>query len=1055
MNPSRYYRKSFLWMSFLAGAFLFSGGTVPAQTYYFDNYSVSDGLAQSKVFAIIQDRNDYIWLGTEGGVSRFDGLGFENFTSEDGLAINGVRTLFEDSLGVLWFGHTGGGITRFDGRKFEIFREASMFINSDITSINQDSGGRIWITTAQNGAMTIWNPESASSSDFKYEQFKGGRLSDRVFGLFITADSSLYFITDIGLQKKPPRSDEFEKFFIQGMGYFQVTCFLEDSKGNFWFGTYNDGLYRFDRGTEKLDFYNTRNGLAHNFVSTLVEDSRGNIWVGTWGGGLTRIMDGKLRTYNRENGLQDLKIWTVLEDVEGNILIGTNENGLCIYKGEQFVSFTEKNGLINDQVWAVLQDRTGKFWFGTNGGISIYDPARPPGQDFRHLTADEYAIGNQIRFLKEDRQGHIWIGTYGNGTFEYDPVIRKFSYSFQINSYNQQLIVTAMDIDSDNNLWVGTTDGLIYYNIDRRQVQYLTQVHGLAGTDISALYSDSRRILWIGSKGKGITTIERDSIRPLVLDFDFTPNSFAESSDGRIWVGTEGQGIFALEGRKLVGHLSRQDGLLANLITLVNVDEDNNVFIGTNKGLNKYIAAEDKIYTYMEKNGFVGIETKNNASFRDRKGNIWFGTVGGVMKYDPEKEYRSGIDPLTHITRMRVNLEDREMVPGMKMGYQENSVIFDFNSICLTNPDAVSYQYKLEGADVDWLPRTDQTTATYPALRPGRYVFQVRARNSDGIWNEEPVSFAFQIRPPFYARWWFILICVFLGTAAILTYIALRTRKLRRENQILEEKVRLRTAQVVAQKEELAQKNKDITDSIQYARRIQFAILPPDIPFSNTFILFKPKDIVSGDFYWLLEMNGKEFIAAVDCTGHGVPGAFMSIIGHNMLNKVVKEYGVLKPSEILKQLDAEVTKTLHQQDENVKVLDGMDMTLIAYQKQKGLIEFAGAINPIYLVRRGELIETKGDRFPIGRSVLSLTKEFTNHEIKVQEGDTIYMFSDGYADQFGGKNGKKFKIARMKELILNIQDKTMQEQRSFLESTIETWRGEYEQVDDILIIGRGF
>jgi len=624
---------------------------------------VSEGLAQSKVFAIIQDRNDYIWVGTEGGVSRFDGVSFKNITSEEGLAINGVRCIFEDSIGFIWLGHTGGGITRYDGRNFEVFEEATMLISSDITSINQDPGGSLWITTAQSGALNIWNPEAAGTSEFKFEQYHGRRLSDRVFDMHIGSDSILYFITDIGVQTKIPDSVEFKKLNIQGMGYFQVTSFLEDSKGNFWFGTYNDGLYKYTRkeGTGDLDardsgdlsFYNTRNGLAHNFVSTLFEDSRGNIWVGTWGGGLSRIQSTDsgtgtetgtdsdsgtgtgevLYTFNTDNGLHDLKIWSVVEDVEGNILIGTNENGLSIFKGEQFVSFSENNGLINNQVWAVLQDRGGKFWFGTNGGISIYDPALSAGQDFRHITSDRYNMGNQIRFLKEDRQGHIWIGTYGDGSYEYIPGQGRIIYSPRINSYNQQQIVTAMEIDRENNLWVGTTDGLIYYDINHRQVAYLTQVHGLAGMDISALYADSKGILWVGAKGKGITTIDGDSISPLEMDNNFTPNCFAESSDGRIWIGTEGQGIFAIQGRELVGQLSTRDGLLANLITLVNVDGDDNVFIGTNQGLNKYVVAEDRIYTYMEKNGFVGIETKNNASCLDRNGNVWFGTVGGVVKY--------------------------------------------------------------------------------------------------------------------------------------------------------------------------------------------------------------------------------------------------------------------------------------------------------------------------------------------------------------------------------------------------------------------------------------
>lgn len=1022
-----------------------------SQTYYFDNYSVKDGLAQSKVFTVIQDRNDHIWIGTEGGVSRFDGVNFENFTSEDGISLNGVRNLCEDSHGTIWMGHTGGGVTRFDGEEFERLDFMQILFRSDVTDIVEDPRGHLWMTSASDGALVIWNPE-APAGEIRYEQFKGSQLSDRVFDLYVGRDSTLYLITDLGIQKKVSDEGEFESFFIEGMGYFQITSILEDSRGDLWFGTYNDGVYFYDTSEEKLEFYHTRNGLAHNFVSTLFEDSDGAVWVGTWGGGITRISDGEFRTFDTSNGLQDLKIWRIYEDVEGNILIGTNENGLSIFKGERFTYYNEENGLVNNQVWSVLQDRSGKYWFGTNGGITIYDAGK---SSYRYLTADRYTIDNQVRFLKEDNRGNIWVGTYGNGTFEYVPRGDRFNFSFLINSYNRQLIVTAMEIDHENHLWVGTTEGLIYYDIDREQVQFLTQIHGLSGVDISAIYADSKGMTWVGSKGKGITTIEGDSIRQLTLNFEFTPTCFAESADGRIWIGTEGQGIFAVEGRNVVKHLSIQSGLLANLITLVNMDDENNIYIGTNQGLNKYVTSEDRLYTYMEKDGFVGIETKPNASFRDDGGMLWFGTVGGVMRYDPSRERGKSIDPLTHIMRMRVNLEPREMTEGLKLGFQENSLIFDFKSICLANPDAVRYQFMMEGADVDWLPETGQTTATYPALPPGRYVFMVKARNSEGVWNAEPVSYSFQIKPPFYATWWFILICVILGGIGILSYIKYRTAKLRRENQILEKKVRERTATIVAQKEELAQKNKDITDSITYAKRIQDAILPPEVPFQDTFILFKPKDIVSGDFYWLLEKDDKEFIAAVDCTGHGVPGAFMSIIGHNMLNKIVKEYHIETPAEILQHLDEEVSKTLHQRGEEVTVRDGMDMSLISYDRQRKVLEYAGAYNPILLIRDGELNETKGNRFAIGRSEAGHEKIFTNHEIRVKNGDSVYMFSDGYADQFGGEMGKKFKTAPFKELLLNLQEKSMEEQRSILDSTIEAWRGNIEQIDDILVIGRRF
>jgi len=1027
-----------------------------AQTYFFDQYSVGQGLAQSKVYTIIQDRNDYIWLGTEGGVSRFDGITFENFTSENGLAVNGVQAILEDSAGVIWLGHRGGGITRFNGKSFEKLEIFSLFLDSDVTPFTEDHPGNIWITTAGDGVICVWNPEAAPD-ELQYEHYLGKRLSDQIFQSYLGRDGTLYLITDIGIKMYNPAENDFDQFYIEKLPlYFQIITMIEDSNGNFWFGTHHDGLYKYETAKDTFVFYNTRDGLGHNIVSTLYEDRKGNIWAGTWGGGITRLNNNGLITFDLSNGLPDIKIRCVIEDIEGNILIGTNENGLAIFKGEHFVTYSTDDGIIDDQIWAVLQDRTGKYWFGTNAGITVYNPSADKAHRYRYLTSDKYVMGNQIRYIKEDFNGHIWIGTNDAGTFEYLPATDKLNYNFLLNSYNRQGIVSAMDIDRDNNLWVGTIDGLIFYDIDNKQIQRLTQIHGLAGSDISSVYADSGGTVWVGARGKGLTKITGDTAIQVKLDITFTPTCITEDQHGWIWTGTEGQGVYAITGDTVAAHFSRQNGLLASLITLVVTDNQGNVYFGTNRGLNKYSRNENKIYTYARKNGFTGIETKNNAAFRDYQGNLWFGTVAGVTRYDPDLEQRLNIEPLTHIIKMRINLEEREMLPDMKLRYTENSIIFDFTSICLTNPDAVRYQFKMEGADVNWMPETEQTTAVYPALKPGKYIFQVKASNSDGIWNTEPIKFAFQIRPPFYQTTWFILICILLGCISILLYIKVRERNLRRENRILEEKVRERTAVVVAQKEELAQKNKDITDSIQYAKRIQFAILPPVIPFRDTFILFKPKDIVSGDFYWLDVKDGKEFIAAVDCTGHGVPGAFMSIIGHNMLNKIIKEYGITKPSEILQYLDKEVNNTINPGDETDTVKDGMDMTLICYSRKEKLLEFSGAYNPIYIVRKGELIETKGDRFAIGRTVGdNMKKVFTNHEIKIMDGDTIYLFSDGYADQFGGISGKKFKSGPMKELLLNIQDKSMEEQKMILNSTLEAWRGNIEQIDDILVIGRRF
>ena len=248
----------------------------------------------------------------------------------------------------------------------------------------------------------------------------------------------------------------------------------------------------------------------------------------------------------------------------------------------------------------------------------------------------------------------------------------------------------------------------------------------------------------------------------------------------------------------------------------------------------------------------------------------------------------------------------------------------------------------------------------------------VIASNSQGIWNSKPVTFHFIIKPPFYLTWWFILISIVLIVVIVVMYIQIREQNLIKEKIILEEKVKERTAEVVQKSMEIEEKNRDITASIRYAERIQRAMLPREDTFHETFVLFMPKDIVSGDFYWMYDNGDHQFIAAVDCTGHGVPGAFMSIIGHNSLNKVVREYGITRPSAILDQLNTEVMKALMQRHEET-INDGMDLALIAFDRKKFTLEFAGAYNPLYVVRKGEVIAYKGDRFPIGMTTMEIKR----------------------------------------------------------------------------------
>lgn len=1029
---------------------LLSGPELNAQNYFFDNYGVAEGIAQSTIFDIIQDQNDYVWLGTRAGVSRFDGTLFLNYTVEDGLAENGVRVMFLDGNSNLWLGHSGGGVSIYNGSSFKVFSEPGEVFSSDITGITSDNGGNIWITSEGSGAVRI-SRLGSRLADSEKEHYIGNTLSDRIFGVYTGKDGTLYFITDAFIKTYDPAGNQFQSYTADGMPtFFLITSIFEDKANNLWFGTFHGGLYKFNKAKQSIQVYDIRDGLASNWISAVAEDRNGNIWAGTWGGGITLISPNGLKTFNLGNGLNDLMVRKILEDQEGNILIGTNEHGLSIYKGERFVSFNTDDGLKNPQVWAIEKDRNGKFWFGTNEGISIYDPVKG-FSTFSKLESD------RIRFLKEDAKGRLWIAAENQGVFTLNQNNQQFSYEPRLNSYIRKLIVTALETDGKGIVWAGTLDGLVAYEYDTRSTGYYTQTSGLAGNEITAIYNDPKGRLWVGTRGGGLSLMEGDSFRIFKLEEEFTATCMTMDPDGFLWVGTEARGVMKIDpsNNSVIAQFRQTDGLLANLINLIESDDKGDIYIGTNKGLNIYKADENKLYSFTKRVGFVGIETKPNAVYRDQEGKLWFGTISGVTRFDPGIPWAMNKEPLTHIIRFMVNLQERPMQAGLKLNSKEKDIVFDYISICLTNPEAVRYQIRLEGAESDWRPVTTQTTATYPALAPKKYTFQVKAQNSDGFWNEEPIEYSFQIKPPFYLTWWFILICVVALVAAVVSYIKIRERNLLEEKRILEEKVAERTAEVVAQKEELAEKNKDITDSIRYAKRIQFAMLPEEIPFPDTFILFKPKDIVSGDFYWVDKVGELEFAAACDCTGHGVPGAFMSIIGANSLNKIVREKGIYETGAILENLNEEIINSLKRTDDGSAIMDGMDMALFRFNPSKMELQFSGAYNPLVIIRENEVDELKADRYSVGRSSSDEKKIFNTQTIEVKKGDVVYAFSDGYADQFGGQTGKKFKYKPMKELFLAIHDKPMEEQKQILNSTLEAWRGDISQVDDILIIGRRF
>lgn len=377
----------------------------------------------------------------------------------------------------------------------------------------------------------------------------------------------------------------------------------------------------------------------------------------------------------------------------------------------------------------------------------------------------------------------------------------------------------------------------------------------------------------------------------------------------------------------------------------------------------------------------------------------------------------------------------------------DNVINFDIVVPAYLNKDLTEYQYYIDKVMDDWSQWSTKTSYSMGIPKAGSYELRIRARD---LWGQigESVVVNFTIKAPFTQTTLFYVLAVIAVLLLIFALVRFRERQLHEKNRVLEQKVRERTAEIEAQKEE-------ITSSIEYASRIQMAMLPVSGVFTECFddyfIIFKPRDIVSGDFYWIGEDGNNIYFTVADCTGHGVPGAFMSTLGISILNEIITHHSNLKASTFLNILRDQVKMLLHQTGKEGEAADGMDISLCVLRKNRKMLQFSGAFNPLYVHTGGELKEFRADRMPIGIHYGD-EASFTNHEINVKPGDVIYLLSDGLTDQFGGPEGSKFKKAQLKKLLAAIHHRPLSEQKKLIELEFLKWKGSNEQVDDVTVIG---
>lgn len=1066
-----------------------------AQQFHFKSYSLEEGLSRSGVYYILQDNAGFLWIGTEGGgVCKFDGVKFTSYTRQNGLASENVRVIFQDDRNVLWFG-TSNGLSYYNGKSFNTLTEDDGLADNFVRSITQDHDGNIWIGT--NRGISIIDPDEKGISGKLKVNFTLPHMKIRSL---LAQDDIVWIGTDKGLCK-------FENNGIEvinkskGLSHDLVLNMFIDSHSNLWVGTQN-GLNLI--GSDTIKSWGLGDGLIHERVRSITEDTYGQIWVGTTEG--ISIFNGKnFNSLSEENGLSNDRIRCVTSDNFGNIWVGTFFGGIMRYNHQDFISYTPSEGLVSNQILSINEDEKGDIIVGTYDGVSKMKILNNQLIGSKTVNLDNGLTSNSVRTVFKDENANYWYGTdLGISIIGPDGI-------FQINKgdgLKNTEVTSIKEINSQ--YWVGTNEGLAiiekqegYSNFN---IKFLNKKDGLAGKEVSCILQTGEDEVWVSFADGKLSVFENDRLlNPVVPDAVNEILSMGLDSTGRIWLGTNGNGLFygTYEGEHQefqLSNLSKSDNLVSNTIYSILIVKGQ-VWTGHENGLDLITFESDSIIgvkSFGPERGFFGLQNNQNSSFRDSKGNLWFGTVNGLfcLKQIEIDQFTSGTPSINYISSVKINDKSMDwsnsewctktdgnygLPTDLVLPYNQQNISFEFIGLNFVSPKSVKYRWRLAGFNEDWCAPTSKTYASYTNLAPGDYSFLLQSSDENGIIIEESTAFKFTIEKPFWLTWWFRIVALLLGVIIIWAVMRWRTQALKKKNIALENVIADRTKEIQMQADELQHKNKEVTDSIQYSRRIQGSILPGTSRlnglFENYFIYYAPKDIVSGDFYWVdqcLENKKHIFFAAADCTGHGVPGAMVSLIGTRALNTSVRESLLTKTNEILDSTNEIVVEAFTDMVSGEIIKDGMDIALcgLDYKDEQNIqFQFSGAQNPAWIIRKEEeanlvingielepnmllngykLFDIKGTKQPIG--YFESVQPFELNAGQVMKGDRIYLFTDGYADQFGGPKGKKFKYKTLKELILNAQRRPISDQRKIFKEAFHEWKGNAEQVDDICLMG---
>lgn len=882
--------------------------------------------------------------------------------------------------------------------------------------------------------------------------------NDGVFGLFeIKKDSFLVVSQTLGFFNYSPVKNLISKINSIDNDFVvkqEVMGGLKLKNGLIALNTASSGLLIVDGKGIVRQRINLESGIADNDVKWVHQDSYGNLWLAT-NNGVSMINYNSIFSFYLDDEKSSLPgSANLIQILAGQIYVGTT-SGLFRYDNESF-KFEQIKGLTENIT--ALKAVGDEIFAGTTSAIYVVKNSLPR----KILDADIRSIDFSKRY------GRLYVSG-NNGFF----VLDKKS-GWKTLSKNDGVKVGTLKsllIENDNGseeLWLGTFgQGLLVLDFNKDanpKITIIDDIDGNRGGWCIPMKIKNRPSVAMGS---GLWVPFHDKSKSVKADsnnrFLFVPSEFNELEKAVI------TSVIASD----IGDIAIVNGKISL------IDNDGRVYSSMFEGLN------------------IG---KINDMLLDDKGKLWVASNKGVIVIDKSEPKPEALKPFLRVDKMV--LSDDSVLFNRTQVLKSRTLDFGFNSFTIRFSSSYSevgngakYSYKLEKYDETWSEWSEIPYAEYKKVHEGTYVFRVKAKDVNGNLSEE-LKFEILILPPWYRTIWAYFSYLIFVVTLIFISVRIYTYRLKQKNIQLEAIIVERTREIVEQKSEIERQrdaieeaHAEIQSSIQYAKRIQNAVLPRDdvrnAVVSDYFIIFKPRDVVSGDFYWARQIGDYLVITVADCTGHGVPGAFMSMFGVSLLNDIVVKSMIVDAGEILAELRNGIIKSFNQDNTQVadsnNIKDGMDISLVSINLKTGELTWAGAFNPLFIVSEQDvnfssptksnifqvegihrkLTEVKADKMPI--AISENMKPFVSHSFKLNSGDLIYLFSDGFVDQFGGPSGKKFMVKAFRELLLGGATLKMAEQKQYLEDAHQNWvnypdeqnHEGYHQVDDITIIGLKF